>query len=67
MTAPEIAWRDGDRARDGFNSWKLGIAAAREKCIRGGQILPDPSKPNEVRQQREGPVKSSDLDTVKNG
>jgi hypothetical protein len=54
-----------ERADDSFKSWELSIAAAREQCIRRGQIQPDTSKPDEVRWAAEGPCLNRELDCVR--
>lgn len=45
--------------------YDLAIRAAREKCIRSGQILPDHSKPDEVRWADEGPRAPNELEAVR--
>jgi hypothetical protein len=52
-------------ADDSLKSWELGIAAARERCIRRKQIQPRPGDAEEQRWAREGDVPPSRLDTVR--
>jgi hypothetical protein len=52
-----------DSATDGHRSYSLALKAWREQCIRRGQI--EPSTPQERRWASEGPVKPSELETVR--
>lgn len=54
-----------ERADDSFKSWALGIAAAREVCVRKGQILPRVGDAEEQRWAREGFISNRELDCVR--
>ncbi len=56
------AYDPDDNSRRGY---ELGIAAAREKCIRNGSILPEPGNATEARWAREGQRRPSELDSVR--
>ena len=45
---------DYDPRDDSYKSWRLAIAIMRERCIRSGQVKPDPADPEEVRWAAEG-------------
>lgn len=59
MSAPDYDPEDNSR-----RCYDLAIKAAREACIRRGQIAPDPSRPEEVRWAQQGPVSPDRLATV---
>jgi len=54
-----------DSATDGHRSYSLALKAWREQCIRSGAIAPRDRDEREARWMREGPVKPSELETVR--
>ena len=54
-----------ETSRDGYDSWLLAVACAREKLIRSHVILPDSSDPKELRWAKEGERPNNNLDTVR--
>lgn len=56
-----------EAADDSRKGYELAIRAARELCIRRGQILPDCSRPEEIGWAEEGVLPSSMLTVVRNG
>lgn len=56
-----------DPAENARLCYDLAVRAAREKCIRRGQIKPDASKPGELRWAKEGERDPSELEAARNG
>ena len=54
-----------DAADNSARCYELAIRAAREKCIRAGQILPRTGDATEKRWTEEGPRKPEELETVR--
>ncbi len=54
-----------EREDDAFKSYALNINALREVNIRSKQISPRPHDPTELRWAAEGPVRPSQLETVR--
>lgn len=64
MTLPDA---DYDADRNSVECHALAIRAAREKCIRSGQIQPRVGDATEQRWAREGTVPNSQLEAARDG
>lgn len=54
-----------EREDDSYRSYYEAWAAILEMSIRSGEMPPDPNKPEHARWAAEGPVRSSQLETVR--